>query len=69
MLVASGGYGKNTQNFNLAPNQASVLLKWWQEQEAGEPVRLSVDDEELLTLAPKAAYKSMIVSAPSLQVG
>lgn len=69
VLVASGGYGKNTQNFNLAPNQASVLLKWREEQEAGEPVQLSVDDEELLTLAPKAAYKSMIVSAPSLQVG
>lgn len=39
-LIASGGYGKNTQSFSEADNQACLLLKWKEEQPAGEAVTL-----------------------------
>lgn len=69
VLAASGGYGKNMQTFNQVENQASVTLKWKEQQPAGTTVRLMVDDTEVLVLAPKAPFKSIIVSAPALQVG
>ncbi len=69
VLVASGGYGRNTQHVTLAANQASVLLKWKENQTAGTPVTLLVDGQEVLSFAPAADFKCVIVSAPALQVG
>lgn len=69
VLVASGGYGKNTQHVTSSANQASVMLKWKETQPAGSPVTLAVDGQEVLSFAPAAPFKCVIVSAPALQVG
>ena len=69
ILVASGGYGKNTQTFNQMENQACVTLKWKEQQPSGTDITLLVDEQEVLNFAPAAAFKSIIVSAPTLQVG
>ena len=68
-LAASGGYGKNTQTFNQTENQAAVTLKWKEQQPAGTTVTLLIDGEQVLTFTPQAAFKSIIVSTPALQVG
>lgn len=68
-LIASGGYGKNTANVNLAENQACLLLKWKEWQAAGTTVILTADGRDILTAVPGAAFKTIIVSSPELQVG
>ncbi len=69
ILVASGGYGKNTQTFNQMENQACVTLKWKEQQPSGTAITLLVDDRQVLNFTPAASFKSIIVSAPALQVG
>ena len=68
-LAASGGYGKNTQTFNQTENQAAVTLKWKEQQPAGTTVTLVIGEQQVLTFTPKAAFKSIIVSTPALQMG
>lgn len=69
VLVASGAYGKNTQHVTSSDHQASVMLRWKENQPAGSPVTLVVDGQEVLSFAPAAPFKCVIVSAPALQVG
>lgn len=68
-LIASGSYGKNTQNFSEAQNQACLLLTWRDWQPAGETVTLRNEEGVVLSASPAASYKAMVVSAPELQVG
>lgn len=68
-IVASGGYGRNTQTFSRAENQTCLLLKWKDEQPAGEAVTLKSEENVILTAAPKAPFKTLIVSTPALQEG
>ncbi len=68
-VVASGGYGKNTQTFNQTENQACVTLKWKDQQPSGTSVTLFVDNLQTLDFVPSAAFKSIIVSTPALQIG
>ena len=68
-VIASGGYGRNTQTFSQAENQAAVTLKWKEQQVAGTTVTLVIDGQQVLTFTPQAAFKSIIVSTPVLQVG
>lgn len=69
ILAATGAYGKNTQNLNQTEGQASVLIKWKEEQTAGTLISLSMEGKPLFTLSPKANFKCLIFSAPDLQVG
>ncbi len=69
ILAATGPYGKNTQNVNQAEGQASVLMKWKEEQPAGTTISLSMEGKPLFALSPKANFKCLIFSAPDLQVG
>ena len=69
IIIASGGYGKNTQTFHQMENQACVTLKWKEQQPSGTEITLLVDDQQVLNFTPAAAFKSIIVSAPTLQVG
>ncbi|MGN0793768.1 MAG: carbohydrate-binding domain-containing protein [Aristaeellaceae bacterium] len=69
VLIASGSYGRNTQHVTQSDNQASVMLKWKDNQTAGTPVALLVDGQEVLSFAPAADFKCVIVSAPALQAG
>ena len=68
-LIASGGYGKNTQSFSEAENQACLLLKWKDWQPAGEGVTLKHEGDTVLTTTPMAPFKTLIVSTPALQEG
>lgn len=68
-LLASGGYGRNTQTFSAAENQACITLKWRAQQPAGTMVSLSVDGGEPLTFVPTAPFTSIVASFPALQVG
>ena len=61
--------GENTQIFSRAKNQACLLLKWKDEQPAGEAVTLKSEENVILTAAPKAPFKTLIVSTPVLQEG
>ena len=69
IIIASGGYGKNTQTFHQMENQACVTLKWKEQRPSGTEITLLVDDQQVLNFTPAAAFKSIIVSAPTLQVG
>lgn len=69
ILAATGSYGKNTQNVNQTEGQASVLIKWKEEQAAGTLISLSMEGKTLFTLSPKANFKCLIFSAPDLQTG
>lgn len=69
ILAATGAYGKNTQNVNQTEGQASVLIKWKEEQTAGTLISLSMEGKPLFTLSPKANFKCLIFSALDLQVG
>lgn len=66
-IVASGGYGRNTQTFSRAENQACLLLKWKDEQPAGETVTLKSEENVILTATPNAPFKTLIVSTPALK--
>lgn len=68
-IVASGGYGRNTQTFSRAENQACLLLKWQDEQPAGEAVTLKSEENVILTATPGAPFKTLIVSTPALKEG
>ena len=68
-VIASGGYGRNTQTFSQAENQAAVTLKWKERQSAGTTVTLTVGEQQALTFTPPASFKTVIVSASALQVG
>ncbi len=69
ILAATGAYGKNTQNVNQTEGQASVLIKWKEEQAAGTLISLSMEGKTLFTLSPKANFKCLIFSAPDVQTG
>jgi len=69
ILAATGSYGKSTQNVNQTEGQASVLIKWKEEQAAGTLISLSMEGKTLFTLSPKANFKCLIFSAPDLQTG
>lgn len=68
-IAASGGYGKNTQAFSRAENQACLLLKWKDEQPAREAVTLKSEENVILTAIPRAPFKTLIVSTPALKEG
>lgn len=68
-IAASGGYGRNTQTFSRAENQACVTLKWKEQQTAGTAVQLLLNDQTVLALPPRADFKCIVVSTPELRVG
>lgn len=68
-VIASGGYGKNTQTFSHAENQAAVTLKWKEQQPSSTEITLLISGQQMLTFMPKAAFKTIIVSTPDLQMG
>lgn len=67
-LIATGGYGKNLQSFSQTENQACITLKWKEQQPSGTEITLLISGQQVLSFTPSAAFKTIIVSTPELQV-